>query len=172
MNSLFEAWKTKVPNFDAKFKDTLFASLTKTGGGSEKTKIDFGKHFSNNYELYMYAFFLGLYKNEATDLKVGEKENFRHAIENWGSTSNRLDRDDFTKLQQYIFMAVVAKTEIDFIALEKGDIQESEAVKALINTMEAITNGGLILIKEKLDDNPNHFLQSTAFLDFIDLVKE
>lgn len=167
MESLFNSWKTKVPNFDAKFKETLFASLSNTGGGSEQAKTKFGKHFANNYELYIYAFFLGLYKNESLELKVGEKENFRHAIENWGSKANRYERKDFTKLQQFMFMAVVAKTDIDLIALEKGELEESEAVKLLINTMEMIANGGLILIKEKLEDNPNYFLQATAFLDMI-----
>jgi hypothetical protein len=40
-------------------------------------------------------------------------------------------------------------------------------VKDLINTMESFTNGGLTLIQEKIEDNPNFFLQPTAFLDFI-----
>ncbi|MBK8330504.1 MAG: hypothetical protein IPL09_13825 [Bacteroidetes bacterium] len=46
-------------------------------------------------------------------------------------------------------------------------MDEDDAVKALIKTMESYTNGGLILIKEKLEENPNFFLQSTSFLDMI-----
>jgi hypothetical protein len=37
----------------------------------------------------------------------------------------------------------------------------------LIKTMESYTNGGLILIKEKLEENPNYFLQPTSFLNMI-----
>ena len=33
--------------------------------------------------------------------------------------------------------------------------------------MESFTNGGLILIKEKMEDNPNYFFQSTSFLNLI-----
>ena len=44
---------------------------------------------------------------------------------------------------------------------------EDDAVKSLIKTMESYTNGGLILIKEKIEDNPNYFLQPTSFLNLI-----
>jgi hypothetical protein len=33
--------------------------------------------------------------------------------------------------------------------------------------MESYANGGLILIKEKIEENPNYFLQSTSFLNLI-----
>jgi hypothetical protein len=66
-----------------------------------------------------------------------------------------------------MFIALLAKTDIDLIALEKGELTEDDAVKALIKTMESFTNGGLFLIKERLEDNPNYFLQSTAFLEMI-----
>lgn len=78
-----------------------------------------------------------------------------------------MDRKDFTSLQENIFIALVAKTDIDILALEKGEIEEDEVVKQLIHTMESYTNGGLILIKEKIEENPNYFLQPTSFLDMI-----
>lgn len=61
----------------------------------------------------------------------------------------------------------MAKTNIDLVALEKGELVEDDAVKLLIKTMESYTNGGLILIKEKLEDNSNYFLQPTSFLNMI-----
>ena len=84
-----------------------------------------------------------------------------------GRTTTVSTRKDFTNLQENIFMALVAKTDIDLIKLEKGEVDESEIVKELISTMESYTNGGLILIKEKLEENPNYFLQPTSFLDMI-----
>jgi hypothetical protein len=66
-----------------------------------------------------------------------------------------------------MFIALIAKTEIDIIALEKGEQDEDEVVKLLIKSMEAYTNGGLILIKEKLEENQNYFLQPTSFLEMI-----
>lgn len=168
MDNLFDKWKTKIPKYNAEFQSTLFDSLSKKGGGSEKTKVNLGKHFSNNYELYMYAFFLGLYNNELVPIpEKAKREDFNHAIQHWGSKSNRLDRKDFTVLQEFMYSAVIAKTDIDLILLEKGEITEDEVVKALIQTMEGYTNGGLNLIKEKMEENSNFFLQPTSFLNMI-----
>lgn len=167
MESLFDKWKTKIPKYNEEFRG-LFDSFSKKFGGSEKAKIDLGKHFSNNYELYIYAFFLGLYKNEFIPIPDNcKKVDFSHHIQYWGSKGNRLDRKDFTGLQEYMFSALVAKSNIDLIALEKGGITEDEAVKELITTMESYTNGGLTIINEKIEENSNFFLQPTSFLNLI-----
>lgn len=168
MKNLFEKWKTRIPKYDIIFREALFDKLTRKGGGSEQTREDRGKPFANNYELYIYAFFLGLYNNEFNPIPESSKKvDFSHAIQFWGSKANRLDRKDFTNLQENIFIALIAKTEIDLVALETGKLDEDDAVKALINTMESYTNGGLILIKEKLEENPNYFFQPTSFLNMI-----
>lgn len=166
MENLFDKWKTKIPKYSEVHKD-LFTSLSQKFGAEGEKKINLGKHFSTNYELYMYAFFLGLYNDEFSPIPNGEKKtDFSHAIQFWGSKSNAL-RKDFTNLQENIFIALVAKSELDILALEKGEKEEDEIVKQLIHTMESYTNGGLILIKEKIDENPNYFLQPTSFLNMI-----
>jgi len=167
MENLFDKWKTKIPKYSEAHKD-LFNSLSQKFGAEGEKKINFGKHFSTNYELYMYAFFLGLYNEEFSPIPdIEKKTDFSHHIQHWGSKTTTLARKDFTNLQENIFLAVVAKTNVDFIALEKGEIKEDDVVKTLIQTMESYTNGGLILIKEKIDENPNYFLQSTSFLNMI-----
>ena len=168
MESLFDAWKSRIPKYSEKFKEKLFQPLAQYGGGTEQSRTNLGKHFSNAYELYMYAFFLGLYKDEYSPFSEGEKKtDFSHHIQFWGSKANRLDRKDFTRLQDFMFMACVANSDVDFIALEKGELSVTDAVKALIHTMEGYTNGGLTIISERLDENPNYFLQPTSFLDLI-----
>ncbi len=167
MENLFDKWKTKIPKYSIEFKDTLFKSLSQKYGAEGDKKISLGKHFSTNYELYMYAFFLGLYNDEFMPIPESVKKvDFSHHIQHWGSKTTTL-RKDFTKLQEYIFAALIAKTDIDFIALDKGDESEEDAVKKLIYTMESYTNGGLTLIKEKMEDNSTYFLNPTAFLDMI-----
>ena len=95
-------------------------------------------------------FFLGLYNNEYTPISKQEKKiNFSHHIQYWGNKGHRTDRKDFSQVQEYIFTALVAKTDVDLIELDKGTISEDEIVKKLLLTLEAYTNGGLILIKEK-----------------------
>lgn len=167
MKNLFDKWKTRIPKYSEVHID-LFESLSKKYGAEGEKKVNLGKHFSTNYELYTYAFFLGLYNEEYAPIPDGEKKtDFSHHIQHWGSKTTITIRKDFTNLQENIFIALLAKTDIDIIALEKGEIDEDEAVKLLIKTMESYTNGGLILIKEKLDENPNYFLQPTSFLDMI-----
>ena len=166
MENLFDKWKTRIPRYRA-IHNALFNSLSQKFGAEGEKKINLGKHFSTNYELYIYAFFLGLYNNEFTPIPNEEKKtDFSHAIQFWGSKSNS-SRKDFTNLQENIYIALVAKTEIDILALEKGEIDEDDLVKKLIYTMESYTNGGLILIKEKIDENSNYFLQPTSFLNMI-----
>ena len=168
MKNLFDKWRQKIPKYDIGFRELLFDKLTRKGGGSERSKEDRGKHFANNYELYMYAFFLGLYNDEFEPIpEDAKKVDFSHAIQYWGSKGNRLDRKDFTNMQENIFIALMVKSDLDMVALEKGDLEEEKAVKSLIHTMEAFTNGGLILIKEKLEDNPHYLHQPTSFLDMI-----
>jgi hypothetical protein len=167
MNNLFDKWKTRIPKYSEVHKD-LFNSLSQKYGAEGERKINLGKHFSTNYELYMYAFFLGLYNNEFVPIPDKERRiDFSHHIQHWGSKTTISTRSDFTNLQENMFIALVAKTDIDFIALEKGEIKEDDVVKSLIQTMESYTNGGLILIREKIEENPNYFLQPTSFLNLI-----
>lgn len=167
MKSLFDKWKTRIPKYSEVHKD-LFNSLSQKFGAEGEKKINLGKHFSTNYELYTYAFFLGLYNNELIPIPNSEKKtDFSHHIQHWGSKTTVSTRKDFTNLQENIFIALLARTDLDLIALEKGDLNEDDAVKSLIKTMESFTNGGLILIKEKLEFNPNYFLQPTSFLNMI-----
>lgn len=167
MNNLFDKWKTRIPKYSEIHKD-LFISLSQKYGAEGEKKINLGKHFSTNYELYTYAFFLGLYNNELAPIPEDEKKtDFSHHIQHWGSKTTVSTRKDFTNLQENIFIALLAKTDIDLVALEKGELEEDDVVKALIKTMESYTNGGLILIKEKLEENPNYFLQPTSFLNMI-----
>ena len=67
MDKLFNEWKKSTPKYD-KNLEHLFKSLTRKGGGAEVDREDKGKIFSNNYELYIFAFFLGLYNNKYEEL--------------------------------------------------------------------------------------------------------
>lgn len=167
MKNLFDKWKTKIPRYSEVHKD-LFLALSEKGGAEGEKKVNLGKHFSTNYELYMYAFFLGLYNGEFSPIPENERKvDFSHHIQHWGSKTTVSTRKDFTSIQENIFIALMAKTDIDIIRLEKGELDEDDAVKSLIKSMESYTNGGLILIKEKLERNSNYFLNPTSFLNLI-----
>jgi hypothetical protein len=166
MENLMEKWKTKIPNYSIKHKGLFDSLSTKFGPEGEKT-ISLGKHFSTNYELYIYAFFLGLYNDVFEPIPQEEKKiNFSYLIQKWGSKTSPI-REDFTSIQENIFMAVFVKSDLNLEILEKGEISEDDAVKTLIHTLESYTNGGLALIQEKIDKSPNYFIQPTSFLYLI-----
>lgn len=163
MNDLFDKWIQKIPNFDKKFKPIL-EEFANYGGGSVEIKEAKAKYFSNAYEFYIYSFFIGLYNNQFK--QVVNSTNFSHQIKFWGNT-NKIGRKDFSSIQKYLFASVVDKTEIDMIALEKGEILEDEIVKILIKTLEGYANGGMNLIKERHEDNNTYFYTTTGFLRFL-----
>ena len=63
-----------------------------------------------------------------------------------------------------MFAALIARTDIDLIALDKGEIKPARIVDQLIDKMEQYANFGFDFIKEKLEDDPNYFFKDTAFL--------
>ena len=60
---------------------------------------------------------------------------------------------------------MVAKTEVDWIALDKGDIKVSSVITALINTMEEYANYGFSVMEDKLHSDPGYFFSHRSFLD-------
>lgn len=162
MNNLFEAWRTARPPFyDKRYKDLLMKEFTDYGARTSDIKA-----FDTAYEFYIYAFFVGLYYNEKR--KISHNENsYGYKIENWGTKGTRKDRKDFSILQKYMFIAAFTKTDIDYIALEKGEISEEAAVNKLMETIELYANGGMNLIREKFEDNESYFFTPTGFLDFL-----
>lgn len=74
-------------------------------------------------------------------------------------------RKAYPKLKEFIFTALIAKTDFDFIALDKNLVTARKAVDALMQTMEEYANWGFHFIEDKLIDNPNYFYKETAFLE-------
>jgi hypothetical protein len=169
MDKLFDEWKKSTPKYDRNLEH-LFISLTRKGGGAEIDREDKGKIFSNNYELYIYAFFLGLYNNKCEELpETAELKDFSHAIQYWGSTKSYV-REDFTNIQEYLFMAVIAKTEgiqDDLIELDKGKKTVEAIKKRLHITMQNYTNGGLILLEKKIQEENLDITLGTSMLNLI-----
>ena len=50
-------------------------------------------------------------------------------------------------------MALVAKTDVDWIALDKGEIKPSTVISQLITTMEEYANYGFSVMEDKLKED-------------------
>jgi hypothetical protein len=68
------------------------------------------------------------------------------------------------QIQKFIFAALIARTDVDLIALDKGEISSRKVVDQLMDKMEQYANFGFSYIAEKMEDDPNYFFKETAFL--------
>lgn len=168
MESLFDAWSKKNPEWEKKYADLLMEPFTDYGRGTSQYTVSRGKIFGAGYEMFIIGFFIGLYFDKTRKLPDdrSKRKHFGHPIMFWGSQDGKakLGRTSYKKIQEYMFAALVAKTDIDFISLEKGDINVNDAANSLIDKMEEYTNYGFHYLEEMLENDPNSLFKDSAFL--------
>lgn len=166
MESLYELWGKRNPEWEIRYQDPIINVLSDYSKGTTNYTDVRGKVFGAGYEVFIIAFFIGLYCNQTKPLNPdkSKRKHFGWAISNWGTQESRLGRISYPLLREYIFAALIARTDVDLIALDKGDIKPSKVVDQLITKMEEYANFGFDYISEKLEDDPNFFFKDTAFL--------
>lgn len=163
---VFNRFCEKVPKYDKRYSSSLFDFLTQKGGGSQEKMKSVGKQFENNYELYIYAFFLGYYNKYKKPLGRVHKTDFSHPIGRWGFKARSLDRKNHTWVQKALFLTAVNDLDDQIISYDKGDLSLDEMVSAIINVVEEYTNGGLEMLEEKIEDGLN-LMKSEVFLETV-----
>lgn len=133
-----------------KYKAELSEPLTNFGQSKNKYSS-----FAAFYELYLYAFVIGLHGNKRANLKTLDTFN---AIEEWRSDK----KDIFSKLLMALLSieSVRKEAEFDFLSLEMEDLDESELKKRvnnLIRIIEEYANGGFEMIYERYNSSPEYF---------------
>lgn len=166
MESLYELWGKRNPEWEIRYQDPIINILSDYGKGTSGFTDVRGKIFGAGYEVFILAFFIGLYYNQTKALNPdkSKRKHFGWAISNWGTQESRLGRTSYPRLREYMFASLIARTDIDLIALDKGEIKPSKVVDQLITKMEEYANFGFDFITEKLEDDPNFFFKDTAFL--------
>ena len=168
MESLFDAWSRKNPEWEKKYAELLMEPFTDYGRGTSQYTVSRGKIFGAGYEMFIIGFFIGLYFDKTRKLPddKSKRKDFGHPIMFWGSQEGKLKlgRTSYKKIQEYMFAALVAKTDIDFISLEKGEISVNDAANSLKNKMEEYANYGFHYLEEMLEDDPNSLFKDSAFL--------
>ena len=173
MQKLFEYWADRNPYWEIKYEDNILKTFSDYGRGSSVFQEARGKIFGAGYEVLIIAFFLGLYNDKRKPLIAdsSKRKVLGQPITYWGHLDSKPGRQAYPNIRKYMFAALIARTDIDFIALDKGEMPIKKAVDALMQTMEEYINWGLDYISEKMEDNPNYFFKETAFLrQFIDLL--
>lgn len=164
---IYELWSKRNPQWETRFEDSIIKQFCEYGKGATSMRDDRGKIFGAGYEIFIIAFFIGLYYNQKRPL-INDNQKckiFGQPIQFWGNIDSVKGRKAYPKLREYIFVALIAKTDIDFIALEKDEITVRKAIDMLIQTMEEFANWGFNFIADKMIDNPNYFYSETAFLE-------
>lgn len=175
MESLYDLWGKRNPEWEKKYEDSVINVFVDYGKGVTQWGETRGKIFGAGYEIFIIAFFIGLYHNQEKPLveDKSKRKSFGWAICNWGNQEARNGRTPYPKLREYIFAALIARSDIDFIALDKGEITARKAVDILIDKMERYANWGFDFIKEKMEDNPEYFFNESSFLRiFLDLMNQ
>ncbi|MFR9542883.1 MAG: glycoside hydrolase family 15 [Rikenellaceae bacterium] len=164
---LFELWAKRNPNFEKRYEDNVIKQFVDYGKGSSSFQESRGKIYGAGYEIYIIAFFIGLYHDRRKPLNEDKSKvkGFGQAIQHWGVRENRGLRRGYSTIQKYIFAALVARSEVDYIALDQDKITTRKAVDILTTTMEEYANFGFDYIEDKMLDNPDHFFKNSAFLD-------
>lgn len=164
---IIDVWGRRNPKFEKYYEQSVIRVLADYGiGASEHTDAK-GKILGAGYEPYIMAFFIGLYANKRIPLPEDSDEvkGLGQPLDKWGNLDSKKLRKAYPKLREYIFISLVAKTKIDWIALDKGEIKVADVVTQLIKTMEEYANYGFSIMADKLESDKGYFFSKRAFLD-------
>ena len=164
---IIDVWGRRNPKFEKHYEQSVIRVRADYGiGASEHTDAK-GKILGAGYEPYIMAFFIGLYANKRIPLPEDSDEvkGLGQPLDKWGNLDSKKLRKAYPKLREYIFISLVAKTKIDWIALDKGEIKVADVVTQLIKTMEEYANYGFSIMADKLESDKGYFFSKRAFLD-------
>ena len=142
--------------------DELIKRHSQFGGGASESKFVHAKSFSNVYEFYIYAFFIGLYNNVKVEIVGDDKTKTFWEMENWKPK----------ELVDYLIVCAIAASEFDMVGIEQlDDSKLSEHVKLLKKEIEKYANGGFRFISDMLDREPDLIDDDTLFIRLLSETK-
>ena len=157
IGGLYEMWAKRDGYCESRFFDTIIDDFCQYKGGTAEGQQTKGKTFNAGY--------LGLYSGERRPL-VGDIKKFGQPVGLWGNVRQE-GRVAYPKIREYIFAALIAKTDVDFIKLEKGEITPEDVVSQLTKAMWEYANAGFYMMNEKLESIPEYFTGNDDFLTFM-----
>lgn len=160
MTSIVDAFLKKEPRFPSEF-EYLFYKFCRKGGGSEDERLDKAKVFRNNYELYMYAFFVGLKKNLSIKFVNRSKQVSKENVWNIGNWKPR-------ELRDHLVACVLAEANTplrEYDLMSEAEINTKSVELRL--TLEEYVYGGLSIIDRQYKEDKSYFIETFAFTEFV-----
>lgn len=164
---LIDIWGRRNPRFEKKYEQSVLRVISDYGVGASENTGAKGKVLGAGYEPYIMAFFIGLYEDKRLPLSTNTEDlkGLGQPIQFWGNLDSKKYRKAYSGLRSYIFIALVARTDVDWIALDKGDIKVASVITSLIETMEEYANYGFSVMEDKLKEDPGYFFSNRSFID-------
>ncbi|MDX8338773.1 hypothetical protein SLH46_06250 [Draconibacterium sp. IB214405] len=165
MIDIIEDLGRKNPRYSMKYRK-LIEGFARKGAidyhESGEKSYDLGKFFTNFYEFYLYASFIGLYIDNPLPLsKDFETATFKVPMRDW--TSN-----DSAPTVHYLWMATIVESGLDLNNLENMEDKDVEReMRGIKDRIEAYANGGFDFITSKVDENPAFFDDDDCFVKLL-----
>lgn len=145
------------PGYLPNFKP-MIEKYSQFGGGADDQRYIKGRYFSNVYEMYVFAFFLGLKKDQPFEVTDDDKLTKFWEISNWKPP----------EIRDHLVASGIAKANIDLFSLQDLDERElTVEIGKLKNTIEKYANGGLQIISEYIDEDPDKAESDTFFIELL-----
>lgn len=152
-------FEERSPEYAMQYRD-LIDAVAVIGGDHDDVdkKQQSGRFFSNIYEFYMYAAFLGLSKDYKIPITEGTKKMRFLPIRDWKPND----------LVKFLTMSLIAKSDIDLITIE--DLEENEVEEKLTELkqlLESYANGGFDIIESKKNEDSTFFQDEYCFMKLL-----
>lgn len=158
MVDLIKEFEDKAPKYSTRYRELIEKFARKNARDfreSGEDVFELGKYFSNFYEFYMYAAFLGLNNDYELPLEPSDEAVKFIEIRDWKPED----------LRRFLLMGLIAKSNLDMNAIE--DMEDNEIkkeVRGLVNKLEGYANGGFDIIQNRLSDEPHLFESDSCFV--------
>jgi hypothetical protein len=125
------------------------------GGGAEGDKYRLAKTFSSAYEIYIYAYFVGLHKDHRLEVAEGDKTRDFWDISNWRPGD----------LVDCLLASAIAESNLPLADADHMEERELNGlVKEVKKTIEAFANGGLNYLDGYFSEDPEALYDDNIFI--------
>ena len=137
---------------------SMIEKYSQFGGGADDQRYIRGRYFSNVYEMYIFAFFLGLRNDQPFELTDNDKLTKFWEIKNWKPE----------EITNHLVMSSIAKANINLFSLQDLDERElTVEIGKLKTIIEKYANGGLQIISDHIDEDPDKAESDTFFIEML-----
>lgn len=169
IRNLKEEWKkSSALRYEEHFHEPIVNAFCQWHHSSDTGRGERGRIFNAGYEVFLFAFFVGLYRNERRPLAEKGK-SFSMYISDLGNVSERgTNRKKYTELiLRYVYAALLTKSELDLVEYDLGHIEPEVAVNTLMTTFNEYANAGFYAIHDKMEEDPEFFFNDMNVLAFV-----